>query len=104
MCRISASTNKIVENIEYNEVYNISVLFMKWIRQFMHFCKLFYIFIFFSCYYGYNAYCVYFLSEIKRMIDCDDVCLGDTGGLSAHLLARRHQLVLLATVLCLDLV
>ena len=31
MCRISVSTNNIVQSIEYSDVYNTSVLHMKWI-------------------------------------------------------------------------
>ena len=32
MCRISASTNNIVQSIQYSDVYNTSVLRMMWIR------------------------------------------------------------------------
>ena len=32
LCRISASTNNIVQRIEYSDVHDISVLRTKWIR------------------------------------------------------------------------
>ena len=33
MCRTSASTNNIIQSIEYSDVYNTSVLRIKWLKK-----------------------------------------------------------------------